>query len=67
MFCRKHNVRVAVNSSEKKTFHRKAPASFCDECGESGEFTEDFWHLAVIFLRLAVLTVNVSIVYGFNR
>ena len=35
---RKNNVRLAVNSGEKKIFHRKAPASFSVECAESGEF-----------------------------
>ena len=34
----KYNVRLAVNSGEKNFFHRKAPASFSDECAESGEF-----------------------------
>ena len=33
-FCRKKkNVKIAVNSDEKKIY-RKAPASFCNECGE---------------------------------
>ena len=32
--CPKNNVRLAVNSSEKKLFHRKAPASFSVDCGE---------------------------------
>ena len=35
----KNNVRLEVNSVEKKNFfHRKAPESFSVECGESGEF-----------------------------
>ena len=34
----KNNVRLAVNSGEKDFFHRKAPASFSVECGESGQF-----------------------------
>ena len=35
----KNNVRLAVNSGEKKKFfHRKVPASFSVECAESGEF-----------------------------
>ena len=38
-FLTKNNVRLAVNSGEKKNFfHRKAPASFSVECAESGEF-----------------------------
>ena len=32
--CPKNNVRLAVNSGEKKLFHRKAPASFSVDCGE---------------------------------
>ena len=31
------NVRIAENS-EGKNFQRKAPVSFCDECGESDDF-----------------------------
>ena len=35
----KNNVRIAVNSGEKKTFfHRKAPAFFSVECCERSEF-----------------------------
>ena len=37
-FCRRNNVRVAVNSYEKNIFLCNTPLSFCDKCGESGEF-----------------------------
>ena len=35
-FGSKNNVTIAVNSGLKK-IHRKAPASICNEGGESGE------------------------------
>ena len=39
-----------MNSGEKIFFYRKDPASFSDECNESGEFLYDLRFLAVKFL-----------------
>ena len=50
-FCRKYNVRNAVNSVTK-TFLRKSPASFCNECDYGSEFLEDFRFWAVIFSKI---------------
>ena len=52
-FCRKKIVRFAVKSGEK--IHHKDPASFSDECGESGEvfltFFSIFGHLEAVTKR----------------
>ena len=50
-----NNVRFAKISGEKNRVHRKAPASCCDESGESGEFLQYFWFLAVNFCKICGL------------